>query len=105
MHTHNSISILNKGQARASISVSIAGLDNKPGFLFYLFPNKVPLGAGVALACQYQGNNQVCVTLYGDGAANQVSPFKVPFCPLYNPASMLCHIVPPASSCVSGSGL
>lgn len=34
---------------------------------------QVPLGAGIALACQYQGNNQVCVTLYGDGAANQVN--------------------------------
>lgn len=33
---------------------------------------KVPLGAGVALACRYQGKNEVCVTLYGDGAANQV---------------------------------
>lgn len=33
---------------------------------------QVPLGAGIALACQYQGNNQVCVSLYGDGAANQV---------------------------------
>ncbi|KAK5849800.1 hypothetical protein PBY51_014105 [Eleginops maclovinus] len=32
---------------------------------------QVPLGAGIALACQYQGNNQVCVSLYGDGAANQ----------------------------------
>lgn len=34
--------------------------------------SQVPLGAGIALACQYQGNNQVCVALYGDGAANQV---------------------------------
>lgn len=34
--------------------------------------SQVPLGAGIALACQYQGNNQVCVSLYGDGAANQV---------------------------------
>lgn len=33
---------------------------------------KVLLGAGVALACQYQGKNEVCVTLYGEGAANQV---------------------------------
>ncbi len=33
---------------------------------------KVLLGAGVALACQYQGENEVCVTLYGDGAANPV---------------------------------
>ncbi|XP_033964692.1 pyruvate dehydrogenase E1 subunit alpha 1b isoform X1 [Pseudochaenichthys georgianus] len=32
---------------------------------------QVPLGAGIALACQYKGNNQVCVSLYGDGAANQ----------------------------------
>ena len=33
---------------------------------------KVPLGAGVALACKYFGNNELCVCLYGDGAANQV---------------------------------
>lgn len=32
---------------------------------------KVPLGAGIALAHQYRGNGQICVTLYGDGAANQ----------------------------------
>uniref|UniRef100_A0A3Q3LQE9 Pyruvate dehydrogenase E1 component subunit alpha n=1 Tax=Mastacembelus armatus TaxID=205130 RepID=A0A3Q3LQE9_9TELE len=37
---------------------------------------QVPLGAGIALACQYQGNNQVCVTLYGDGAANQGQLFE-----------------------------
>ncbi|XP_055291082.1 pyruvate dehydrogenase E1 component subunit alpha, testis-specific form, mitochondrial [Moschus berezovskii] len=30
-----------------------------------------PLGAGVSLACKYKGNNEVCFTLYGDGAANQ----------------------------------
>ncbi|ELW63136.1 Pyruvate dehydrogenase E1 component subunit alpha, somatic form, mitochondrial [Tupaia chinensis] len=30
-----------------------------------------PLGAGVALACKYLGNSEVCLTLYGDGAANQ----------------------------------
>lgn len=34
---------------------------------------QVPLGAGVALACKYAGNNELCVSLYGDGAANQVS--------------------------------
>uniref|UniRef100_W5L384 Pyruvate dehydrogenase E1 component subunit alpha n=1 Tax=Astyanax mexicanus TaxID=7994 RepID=W5L384_ASTMX len=37
---------------------------------------QVPLGAGVALACQYKGNNEVCVTLYGDGAANQGQIFE-----------------------------
>ncbi|XP_077952391.1 pyruvate dehydrogenase E1 subunit alpha 1b isoform X3 [Gasterosteus aculeatus] len=37
---------------------------------------QVPLGAGIALACQYQGNNQVCVSLYGDGAANQGQLFE-----------------------------
>lgn len=35
---------------------------------------QVPLGAGVALACKYQGKNELCVSLYGDGAANQASP-------------------------------
>lgn len=33
---------------------------------------QVPLGAGVALACKYLGKNELCVALYGDGAANQV---------------------------------
>ncbi|XP_045649239.1 pyruvate dehydrogenase E1 component subunit alpha, testis-specific form, mitochondrial isoform X1 [Ursus americanus] len=32
---------------------------------------QAPLGAGIALACKYKGNNEVCLTLYGDGAANQ----------------------------------
>ena len=31
----------------------------------------MPLGAGIALAHQYRGNGQICVALYGDGAANQ----------------------------------
>uniref|UniRef100_I3JQ69 Pyruvate dehydrogenase E1 subunit alpha 1a n=1 Tax=Oreochromis niloticus TaxID=8128 RepID=I3JQ69_ORENI len=45
---------------------------------------QVPLGAGVALACKYLGNNELCVCLYGDGAANQVctynmaAPWKLP---------------------------
>ncbi|XP_066136848.1 pyruvate dehydrogenase E1 component subunit alpha, testis-specific form, mitochondrial [Saccopteryx bilineata] len=30
-----------------------------------------PLGAGIALACKYKENKEVCLTLYGDGAANQ----------------------------------
>lgn len=33
----------------------------------------MPLGAGIALACKYFGKDEICVTLYGDGAANQVS--------------------------------
>ncbi|MCI4394141.1 hypothetical protein PGIGA_G00165550 [Pangasianodon gigas] len=44
---------------------------------------KVPLGAGVALACKYQGNNELCVCLYGDGAANQGQIFET-----YNMASL-----------------
>ena len=37
---------------------------------------KVPLGAGVALACQYKGNGGMCLALYGDGAANQGQVFE-----------------------------
>ncbi|CAO1403370.1 unnamed protein product [Diamesa tonsa] len=37
---------------------------------------QVPLGAGVALACQYKGNNGVCMSLYGDGASNQGQVFE-----------------------------
>ena len=31
----------------------------------------VPLGAGLAFANKYRGNNRVCLTYFGDGAANQ----------------------------------
>ncbi|XP_056313679.1 pyruvate dehydrogenase E1 component subunit alpha, mitochondrial-like isoform X2 [Danio aesculapii] len=44
---------------------------------------QVPLGAGVALACKYQGKNELCVCLYGDGAANQGQIFET-----YNMASL-----------------
>lgn len=54
-----------------------------------LWPVQVPLGAGVALACRYLGNNQVCVTLYGDGAANQVlKGYK--YINLYTKISYVC---------------
>ncbi len=32
---------------------------------------QVPLGTGIAFANKYQGNGKVCLTYYGDGAANQ----------------------------------
>lgn len=32
---------------------------------------QVPIGAGMALAHQYKGDNGVCMTYFGDGAANQ----------------------------------
>lgn len=38
---------------------------------------QVPLGVGISFANQYNGNNGVCVALYGDGAANQGQLFEV----------------------------
>lgn len=32
---------------------------------------QVPVGAGIALAAQYKGDNSVVAAMYGDGAANQ----------------------------------
>ena len=32
---------------------------------------QVPLGTGLAFASKYKGNGHVCLTYYGDGAANQ----------------------------------
>jgi pyruvate dehydrogenase E1 component alpha subunit len=32
---------------------------------------QVPIGSGIAFANQYRGNNNVCLTFFGDGAANQ----------------------------------
>ncbi|XP_076466858.1 putative pyruvate dehydrogenase E1 component subunit alpha, mitochondrial isoform X2 [Babylonia areolata] len=37
---------------------------------------QIPLGAGIAFALKYQGKQNVCVTLYGDGAANQGQLFE-----------------------------
>lgn len=37
---------------------------------------QVPLGAGIAFAHKYKGDNGVCVALYGDGAANQGQVFE-----------------------------
>jgi len=44
---------------------------------------QVPIGAGIALAQQYLGNGQVCLTYYGDGAANQGQVFEA-----YNMAAL-----------------
>ncbi|KAM8976318.1 pyruvate dehydrogenase E1 component subunit alpha, somatic form, mitochondrial isoform 3-T3 [Pelodytes ibericus] len=44
---------------------------------------QVPLGAGIALACKYLGNNEICLALYGDGAANQGQIFET-----YNMAAL-----------------
>lgn len=38
---------------------------------------QVPVGAGLALALKYQNTDNVCVSLYGDGAANQGQIFEV----------------------------
>ena len=35
-----------------------------------------PMGAGIALAHKYNKTGNVCLTLYGDGAANQVTFFS-----------------------------
>ena len=37
---------------------------------------QVPLGAGIALAHQYRSRPNICVSLYGDGAANQGQVFE-----------------------------
>jgi pyruvate dehydrogenase E1 component alpha subunit len=37
---------------------------------------QVPLGAGIALKHQYAGEQNICVALYGDGAANQGQVFE-----------------------------
>ena len=34
---------------------------------------QVPVGAGIALANKYQENGGINISLYGDGAANQVT--------------------------------
>uniref|UniRef100_G3VST0 Pyruvate dehydrogenase E1 component subunit alpha n=2 Tax=Sarcophilus harrisii TaxID=9305 RepID=G3VST0_SARHA len=44
---------------------------------------QVPVGAGIALACKYKSTDEICFTLYGDGAANQGQIFET-----YNMAAL-----------------
>eukprot|EP00731_Ephydatia_muelleri_P031928 Em0023g435a len=44
---------------------------------------QVPLGAGIAFALKYNGTDRVCLSLYGDGAANQGQVFEA-----YNMAAL-----------------
>lgn len=37
---------------------------------------QVPLGAGIGFALRYQGRDDICLALYGDGAANQGQVFE-----------------------------
>ncbi len=37
---------------------------------------QVPIGAGLAFAQQYMGTNNITISLYGDGAANQGQVFE-----------------------------
>ena len=37
---------------------------------------QVPLGAGIGFALKYNDSDRICVTLYGDGAANQGQVFE-----------------------------
>lgn len=54
---------------------------------------QVPVGAGIALALKYQNLNNVCIALYGDGAANQGQIFEVlNMAKLWNlPAIFVCE--------------
>lgn len=36
----------------------------------------MPLGAGIAFALKYKGTDNLCLALYGDGAANQGQIFE-----------------------------
>lgn len=54
---------------------------------------QVPVGAGIAMAIKYKNLDQVCVALYGDGAANQGQVFEVyNMAKLWNlPAIFVCE--------------
>ncbi|KAG9508546.1 putative pyruvate dehydrogenase E1 component subunit alpha, mitochondrial, partial [Fragariocoptes setiger] len=54
---------------------------------------QVPVGAGIALGLKYQGRDDVCVSLYGDGAANQGQLFEAfNMAKLWNlPAIFVCE--------------
>jgi len=53
------------------------------GACILFFVNQVPLGAGIALAMKYNGTDNLCLALYGDGAANQGQVFEA-----YNMAAL-----------------
>ncbi|PNW80971.1 hypothetical protein CHLRE_07g337650v5 [Chlamydomonas reinhardtii] len=54
---------------------------------------QIPLGAGIALAHKYKGEPHVCITMYGDGAANQGQKYEaLNMAGLWNlPAIFVCE--------------
>ncbi|KAG2434786.1 hypothetical protein HXX76_007671 [Chlamydomonas incerta] len=54
---------------------------------------QIPLGAGIALAHKYKGEPNVCITMYGDGAANQGQKYEaLNMAGLWNlPAIFVCE--------------
>ncbi|EFJ41530.1 hypothetical protein VOLCADRAFT_68179 [Volvox carteri f. nagariensis] len=54
---------------------------------------QIPLGAGIALAHKYRGEPNVCITMYGDGAANQGQKYEaLNMAGLWNlPAIFVCE--------------
>ena len=48
---------------------------------------QVPVGAGIAFAHSYKEDGKVCISLYGDGAANQG---QVRFCLFYFQYCLIC---------------
>lgn len=54
---------------------------------------QIPLGAGIAFASKYNNKQEVCITLYGDGAANQGQFFEcLNMCALWKiPCIFVCE--------------
>ncbi|KAJ3278995.1 alpha subunit of pyruvate dehydrogenase [Borealophlyctis nickersoniae] len=82
---------LTRGQSATAIIAELmgrkAGSSKGKGGSMHIFANEfyggngivgaqVPLGAGIALAQQYQGKNAMTFSLYGDGASNQGQVFE-----------------------------
>lgn len=45
-------------------------------YIYLISLRQVPLGAGIAFGLKYENKPNICVTLYGDGAANQGQLFE-----------------------------
>ncbi|KAJ8315620.1 hypothetical protein KUTeg_007770 [Tegillarca granosa] len=84
-----------RGVSLVGVLAELTGKHVKVIHLTYImiFMLQIPLGAGIAFALQYQGKPNVCVTLYGDGAANQGQLFEAfNLAKLWNvPAIFVCE--------------
>ncbi|MHA1544219.1 MAG: pyruvate dehydrogenase (acetyl-transferring) E1 component subunit alpha, partial [Alphaproteobacteria bacterium] len=88
-HGHMLVAGIDPGPVMAELTGRTGGISRGKGGSMHMFSlekgfygghgivaAQVPIGAGIAFAHKYNNSSQICVTYFGDGAANQGQVFE-----------------------------